>query len=196
MYSRVGGSDRGVPGCGDPGPRGGLPRVDDLPRGLLRSQGRAPLRNRQKAARGHPAQAKADQADRPGEARQGRATTSTRYRPLVSEAGRQQAESWTTRSPPRTRRGRRSKPPRPRRRRRRSTSSYTRVTAPISGMVGTTLVKPGNLVGRGQNTLLTTISQIDPMLFRVGVTEADYLRCRQTRAVARPARLRALQGFS
>jgi membrane fusion protein (multidrug efflux system) len=54
--------------------------------------------------------------------------------------------------------------------------SYTRVTAPISGLVGTTLVKPGNLVGRGQNTLLTTISQINPMLFRVGVTEADYLR--------------------
>jgi membrane fusion protein (multidrug efflux system) len=53
---------------------------------------------------------------------------------------------------------------------------YTRVTAPISGLIGTTLVKPGNLVGRGQNTLLTTISQIDPMLFRVGVTEADYLR--------------------
>jgi len=53
---------------------------------------------------------------------------------------------------------------------------YTRVTAPISGLAGTTLVKPGNLVGRGQNTLLTTISQIDPILFRVGVTEADYLR--------------------
>lgn len=54
--------------------------------------------------------------------------------------------------------------------------SYTRVTAPINGLVGTTQVKPGNLVGRGQNTLLTTISQIDPILFRVGVTEADYLR--------------------
>jgi membrane fusion protein, multidrug efflux system len=53
---------------------------------------------------------------------------------------------------------------------------YTRVTSPIEGLVGTTLVKPGNLVGRGQNTLLTTVSQIDPMLFRVGVTEADYLR--------------------
>ncbi len=53
---------------------------------------------------------------------------------------------------------------------------YTRVTAPISGLVGSTLVKPGNLVGRGQNTLLTTISQIDPILFRVGATEADYLR--------------------
>jgi membrane fusion protein (multidrug efflux system) len=53
---------------------------------------------------------------------------------------------------------------------------YTRITAPIDGLVGTTLVKPGNLVGRGENTLLTTISQIHPILFRVGVTEADYLR--------------------
>jgi membrane fusion protein (multidrug efflux system) len=53
---------------------------------------------------------------------------------------------------------------------------YTRITAPLSGLVGTTLVKAGNLVGRGESTLLTTISQIDPALFRVGVTEADYLR--------------------
>jgi membrane fusion protein (multidrug efflux system) len=54
--------------------------------------------------------------------------------------------------------------------------SYTRVTSPITGLVGTTEVKPGNLVGRGESTLLTTISQIDPILFTVGVTEADYLR--------------------
>jgi membrane fusion protein (multidrug efflux system) len=53
---------------------------------------------------------------------------------------------------------------------------YTRITAPINGLAGSTLVKPGNLVGRGENTLLTTISQIDPILFRAGVTEADYLR--------------------
>jgi membrane fusion protein (multidrug efflux system) len=53
---------------------------------------------------------------------------------------------------------------------------YTNVTAPISGLVGATMVKPGNLVGRGQNTLLTTISQIDPILFRAGITEADYLK--------------------
>lgn len=53
---------------------------------------------------------------------------------------------------------------------------YTRVTSPISGLVGTTQVKSGNLVGRGESTLLTTISQIDPILFTVGVTEADYLR--------------------
>jgi membrane fusion protein (multidrug efflux system) len=54
--------------------------------------------------------------------------------------------------------------------------SYTRITAPISGLIGATLVKTGNLVGRGESTLLTTISQIDPALFRVGVTESDYLR--------------------
>ena len=54
--------------------------------------------------------------------------------------------------------------------------SYTRITAPISGLIGATLVKAGNLVGRGESTLLTTISQIDPALFRVGITESDYLR--------------------
>lgn len=53
--------------------------------------------------------------------------------------------------------------------------SYTRITAPISGLIGATRVKTGNLVGRGESTLLATISQIDPALFRVGVTEADYL---------------------
>jgi membrane fusion protein (multidrug efflux system) len=53
---------------------------------------------------------------------------------------------------------------------------YTRITSPIAGLAGTTLVKAGNLVGRGESTLLTTISQIDPMIFVVGVTEADYLK--------------------
>jgi membrane fusion protein (multidrug efflux system) len=54
--------------------------------------------------------------------------------------------------------------------------SYTRITSPIDGLVGITALKPGNLVGRGESTLLTTISQIDPILFRVAATEADYLR--------------------
>jgi membrane fusion protein (multidrug efflux system) len=54
--------------------------------------------------------------------------------------------------------------------------SYTRITSPINGLVGTTKVKPGNLVGRGEPTLLTTVSQIDPIIFEVGVTEAEYLR--------------------
>ena len=54
--------------------------------------------------------------------------------------------------------------------------SYTRIASPISGLIGTTQVKAGNLVGRGESTLLTTVSQIDPVLFSIGVTEADYLR--------------------
>jgi len=53
---------------------------------------------------------------------------------------------------------------------------YTHITAPLNGLVGTTQVKAGNLVGRGESTLLTTVSQIDPILFRAGISEADYLR--------------------
>ena len=53
---------------------------------------------------------------------------------------------------------------------------YMRIMSPINGLVGTTQVKPGSLVGRGESTLLTTVSVIDPIIFRVAVTEADYLR--------------------
>jgi membrane fusion protein (multidrug efflux system) len=53
---------------------------------------------------------------------------------------------------------------------------YVRISSPINGLVGTTLVKPGSLVGRGESTLLTTISVIDPIIVRVAATEADYLR--------------------
>jgi membrane fusion protein (multidrug efflux system) len=53
---------------------------------------------------------------------------------------------------------------------------YTHITSPIDGLVGTTQVKAGNLVGRGESTLLTTVSQVDPILFRAGVSEAEYLR--------------------
>jgi len=53
---------------------------------------------------------------------------------------------------------------------------YTRVTSPIAGLVGTTEVKAGSLVGRGESTLLTTVSQVDPILFRAGISEAEALR--------------------
>ena len=62
---------------------------------------------------------------------------------------------------------------------------YTRITSPIAGLVGTTLVKAGNLVGRGESTLLTTISQIDPMIFEVGVTESRLPPDRAARPAAR-----------
>jgi membrane fusion protein (multidrug efflux system) len=53
---------------------------------------------------------------------------------------------------------------------------YTTIASPIDGLVGTTVVKAGNLVGRGESTLLTTVSQIDPILFTAGISEAEYLR--------------------
>ena len=53
---------------------------------------------------------------------------------------------------------------------------YTKVTSPIDGLIGTTKVKPGSLVGRNESTLLTTISEINPIVLSVGVTEADYLK--------------------
>ncbi len=53
---------------------------------------------------------------------------------------------------------------------------YVRIMSPINGLAGTTQVKPGSLVGRGESTLLTTVSVIDPIIFRVALTEADYLR--------------------
>jgi membrane fusion protein, multidrug efflux system len=53
---------------------------------------------------------------------------------------------------------------------------YTTITAPVDGLIGTTKVKVGNLVGRGESTLLDTISVIDPIFFRAGIAEAEYLR--------------------
>jgi membrane fusion protein, multidrug efflux system len=64
---------------------------------------------------------------------------------------------------------------------------YTRLTSPIDGLAGTTLVKAGALVGRGESTLLTTVSQIDPILFRAGISEAEALRiARRAREAGRP----------
>jgi len=53
--------------------------------------------------------------------------------------------------------------------------SYTRVEAPAAGVVGRTEVYPGTLVGRGQSTLLTHISQVDTIHVRVSVPERDFI---------------------
>ncbi len=60
---------------------------------------------------------------------------------------------------------------------------YTTIKAPISGLADLSKVKPGNLVGRGESTLLTTISVIDPIYFQAGITEADYLKFAEKAAV-------------
>ncbi|WP_243302052.1 efflux RND transporter periplasmic adaptor subunit [Geothrix oryzisoli] len=54
--------------------------------------------------------------------------------------------------------------------------SYTRITAPTSGLADFAKVKPGNLVGRGDSTLLTTVSNVDPIHVIVGMQEGDYLK--------------------
>jgi membrane fusion protein, multidrug efflux system len=64
---------------------------------------------------------------------------------------------------------------------------YATISSPIDGLIGTTQVKTGNLVGRGESTLLVTISQIDPILFRAGMAEAEYLRVARRMQDARTA---------
>ena len=54
--------------------------------------------------------------------------------------------------------------------------AYTTITSPVDGLIGTTQQKVGSLVGRGENTLLNTISQVHPILFRCAIAEAEYLR--------------------
>jgi membrane fusion protein, multidrug efflux system len=60
--------------------------------------------------------------------------------------------------------------------------AYTTISSPIDGLIGTTQKKVGSLVGRGENTLLNTISQTNPILFRCAIAEAEYLRLARARA--------------
>lgn len=48
---------------------------------------------------------------------------------------------------------------------------YTKITAPISGRVNQTEINPGNLVGKGEATVLTTIVPWDPIHVFVTVDE-------------------------
>jgi membrane fusion protein (multidrug efflux system) len=54
--------------------------------------------------------------------------------------------------------------------------SYTKIYSPVNGVAGTAQVRIGNLVGQGTPTLLTTVSQVDPIRVVFNVAEADYLR--------------------
>ncbi len=51
--------------------------------------------------------------------------------------------------------------------------SYTLITSPISGQVGTRLVDVGNLVGYGESTLLTTIVQTNQIYTHFSPSESD-----------------------
>jgi membrane fusion protein, multidrug efflux system len=54
--------------------------------------------------------------------------------------------------------------------------SYTTMVAPITGAIGACSVNPGNLVGKGEATLLTTVSAVDPMYVNFQMNESDYLK--------------------
>ena len=55
---------------------------------------------------------------------------------------------------------------------------YCDVNAPISGLIGAKQVSVGSLVGKGEPTLMATISQLDPIWFYCNVSETDYLQAK------------------
>ena len=72
--------------------------------------------------------------------------------------------------------------------------SYCTITAPMDGLIGQRLVSPGNLVGRGEPTLLATISALDPLRVSFALSEAEYLGLakRMGKSVRRPVPIELL----
>jgi membrane fusion protein (multidrug efflux system) len=54
--------------------------------------------------------------------------------------------------------------------------SYTRITAPIDGLIGLSQAKPGEYVGREPNpVVLNVLSDVEPIRVRFAISERDYL---------------------
>src|SRR5215471_11986696 len=62
---------------------------------------------------------------------------------------------------------------------------YCTIKAPIRGIAGIRQVAPGNLVGQNDATVLTTVSQVDPMRVYVSISENDYLKYQRLRSEGR-----------
>ncbi|WP_372171960.1 efflux RND transporter periplasmic adaptor subunit [Xanthomonas axonopodis] len=56
---------------------------------------------------------------------------------------------------------------------------YTRITAPVSGRIGTSSYTPGALVSAGQSEVLATINQLDPIYVDVTQSSAQLLQLRR-----------------
>lgn len=54
--------------------------------------------------------------------------------------------------------------------------SYCDIHSPISGIIGFLQVDEGNLVGRGDATLLATVSASDPLLVDFSLSETEYMK--------------------
>ena len=53
---------------------------------------------------------------------------------------------------------------------------YATIRSPIDGVAGLALVRVGNLVGQDGPTLLTTVSQLDPIRVNFPLSEVDYVK--------------------
>jgi membrane fusion protein (multidrug efflux system) len=65
--------------------------------------------------------------------------------------------------------------------------SYTTVTAPVAGYASRALKSEGSLVSPGEDSLLTTVSQLDPMHVDFSIAESDWLRIERLIAEGRLA---------
>jgi len=65
--------------------------------------------------------------------------------------------------------------------------SYCDIHSPISGIIGFLQVDEGNLVGRGDATLLATVSASDPLLVDFNVSEIEYLKLTDPATVGKRA---------
>ena len=63
--------------------------------------------------------------------------------------------------------------------------SYCTIRSPLEGLIGERKVSPGNLVGKGEATLLDTVSSIDPIRVLISISEAEYLRFTENRKKGR-----------
>ena len=55
-------------------------------------------------------------------------------------------------------------------------NEYCTIRSPIDGLIGRAQVDVGNLVGRGEATVLATVSSVDPINVTFSISEAEYLR--------------------
>src|SRR5262250_3300579 len=60
--------------------------------------------------------------------------------------------------------------------------SWTKVTSPINGIAGFKTADVGDLIQT--NTVLTTVSQVNPLYVQVGIAEQEYLRWKQKPSTA------------
>ena len=60
--------------------------------------------------------------------------------------------------------------------------SYTVVKAPFKGKVSRRYYDPGNVVGKGEDTVLAEINKVDPLYVYFNISERDLLRVREARA--------------